>query len=161
MSFVLRRLRERKKSEGKNEGGKKERKIVVLLEALLGVVVKGRERICHSHPLLSLYLALSHTHRHTHFAICSSLRNSKPKSPPKKCKMQRYVSTVYVCALWGSYIRLAGVWRGIAAELQPKYSIWPRSSLSLAGVCMRVCLCVCASQFCLFLSNKMTFGHCP
>uniref|UniRef100_A0A3P9DMP6 Glutamate receptor, metabotropic 5b n=1 Tax=Maylandia zebra TaxID=106582 RepID=A0A3P9DMP6_9CICH len=39
-----------------------------------------------SHPLLSLYLALSHTHRHTHFAICSSLRNSKPKSPPKNAK---------------------------------------------------------------------------
>lgn len=57
-----------------------------MLEALLGVVVKGRGRICHSHPLLSLYLALSHTHGHTHFAICSSLRNSKPKSPPKNAK---------------------------------------------------------------------------
>ena len=40
-----------------------------------------------------------------------------------------------MCVLWGSSIRLAGVWRGTAAELQPKDSVWPRSSQRPPGVC--------------------------
>lgn len=58
--------REREEDRKKLEFPLAEPRIVVLLEAVLAVVVKGGEKICCSHSLLSLSSLSSFPHTHTH-----------------------------------------------------------------------------------------------
>lgn len=70
--------REKEKKRGKKKRKEQELPLeelrtILLLEAMLAVVVKGGEKICHSHPLISLSLPLfippSVTHTQTH-SLC-------------------------------------------------------------------------------------------
>lgn len=73
-----------RREEWRKEGRKKDR---CLAWGLVGCSCeRTREDLSFTSTSLSLSCSLTHTHRHTHFAICSSLRNSKPKSPPKNAK---------------------------------------------------------------------------
>lgn len=68
---------------------------MVLLEAMLAVVVKGGEKIRHSHPFSSFLLFyLSLTHMHTN-AICVFLRSRKPKFSSSEMQTAVICTDVY------------------------------------------------------------------
>lgn len=160
----LEALKEREERTEREEDRKKlefplaEPRIVVLLEAVLAVVVKGGEKICCSHSLLFLSSLLSflhtHTHSRTHWAICASLRGSKPKFSSPECHLLQYASTVKVCMLRFICIYLAAVWQGMTASCSQNTRPDLDQPLHPAGAH------VCVFAWCLFLSNVMNFGHC-
>lgn len=134
---------ERERKTAREGGREKEMKtIIVLLEALLAVVVKGGEKIFlfpSTSPSFRSFLYLSQTC--TDSLAGPSVLPWGAANPDLLQKMQTTgicLHSLCVCVVRQSKFLFAGIWWGIVAELQPKYSIWPRSSHHPAGVCVSV-----------------------